>query len=131
MTREEKARRLVAAINKTPAIIDRLFQIAEGTQARVERARSIYARTHWGQKGQGGVRSSTVPDLSSGVVTVLGPLVAVHYLAAKGTTRIDQWEHEFSEPYPVLAFAPEGSRQGLVVVRADSRYTVNERGIVG
>lgn len=125
-----KLRRLMALAESAPAVLEQALTTAERVHGSVTRGRDLYRRLHWGQAGTQAPRALSVPDVSDGVV-VLGSLAAIHYLTAKGGSRIDQWEHEFDEPLPVLCVAPDGGRRGLVIARGDSRYTVTERGIVG
>lgn len=121
--------RLAAACDRVPG----LLALLEKTAQQAEERRQEYKDTHWGDIGEtrSGARGLTVPDLSEGV-TVMGRLCEIAYVARKGVRRpYEEFVHRFDDPYPVLGFAWEGSRKGLVIVRDRSRYTVNYRGIVG
>jgi hypothetical protein len=87
-----------------------------------------YVRTHWGDRGFEEVITGEAPDPRSGTMAMLGRLVSVTYETIKaGDRKPTLYEHDFEPFFPILAF----NRQGLIVVRDLSPYTVNSRGIVG
>lgn len=103
--------------------------------AEAQHLERVYKDTHWGKRGHRRPFNATLPDVSRGVV-VLGHLVEIVYATRKGfDSRLVEYEHHFDAPFPVLAFAPDGEKKGLVIVRdlgrLRSRYTVTSRGIVG
>ena len=117
-------RKIADAIARIPGAKRALAEYVD----RIRAAHAGYRKLHWGDGGRDGVKHATVPDVSGGVV-VLGRLVEVAYLTRKDEVAI--YEHSFRAPYPVLCVAPDGSREGLVVVRDRSRYTVTRHGIEG
>lgn len=118
---------LCDAADRIPGLLD----VLERTVARVRDLHKGYRAIHWGDHGRQPVKGGAViPDAHKGIV-VLGALLEIVYVTRKGRSGLDEWEHRFSAPLPILGVAPDGNRQGLVVVRGDSRYTVTDRGIVG
>lgn len=126
MTREERLDALRAAADRTPG----LLELLERDVARVRARHREYRGLHWGERGAKGPVRTTIPDVSEGV-TVMGALCQVTYLTAKRGDGESYYEHDFKRPYPLLCVAPDGSRRGLVIARGDSRYAVQDRGIVG
>ena len=123
-----KLDRIAAAVRRRPELADVLLD----TIARVGSLESTYKRAHWGDEGGIDPAYGTIPDVSKGC-WIMGELAEIGYLTYKGrrSKELDLFFHEFTAPLPLLCVAGDGSRQGLVVVRGQSRYTVNTRGIVG
>lgn len=101
-----------------------------------------YEGSHWGREG-GSVVLGTFPDPTTGA-TALGRLVAIEYETKKGTDRKSViYRHVFGttaddddEPAnlrlcPMLCYTFDEHPCGLVIARANSRYTVTDHGIEG
>ena len=101
-----------------------------------------YEASHWGQKG-GSVVLGLFPDSDAGPVA-LGRLVAIEYETKKGTDRKPViYRHVFGtsaegddEPSdtrkcPMLCYTLDEQPSGLLIARANSRYTVTTHGIEG
>lgn len=95
---------------------------------------------HWGRDDETTMVLGTFPDATAGTA-VLGRLVAIEYVTKKGDDRRPiVYRHEFDtepesdrparpERCPLLCFTYDESPSGLVIARANSRYTVTPHGI--
>jgi hypothetical protein len=121
----------VAAVDKAMAEVPGAARYLATVARRLSKLGAGYKDKHWGQKGTRAARALPMPDVSGGV-EILGSLVEISYLTTKGgDAEPTVYFHAFDGPFPILGVAPDGKRQGLVVLRDRSRYTVNTRGIVG
>lgn len=90
----------------------------------VDAAVKRYRRNHWGLSGPRGVREygAADPRIPS---SEIGELVAVVYRTRKGEDRRPtDYEHEFRDPRPLLAY----NDSGLII--AGGIYHVTTRGII-
>jgi hypothetical protein len=122
--RDRALSELARTIDRVPGADRVLLAVARELDAGAEE----YSRSHWGDRGERGPGLVRVPNAGSGLV-LLGELVSIGYATRKGRSGYDDWVHEFSEPYPLLTYARDGS--GLVIARGTSKYRVETRGIVG
>ena len=111
--------------------------IAKAEQARAEgprrnpgmsdRAASAeYERTHWGERGRGGIVRRGAPDSRHGTATKLGKLVCVVYETKKGgDDGPTEYVHDFEGKRPDLVY----NDGGLMI--AGGSYVVAEGGIDG
>ncbi len=124
-----KLQLIVDTLAGAPDMLERVANFVQRSTAASAKLREGYRSAHWGNQGNRGPVNSVVPDTSQGVI-VLGALCQISYLTAKGRGRpVEQFEHDFSAPYPWLCFPPGGD--GLVIVQGESRYRVTDRGIEG
>jgi hypothetical protein len=127
-----KVKTIQEVIDTVPGFLDQMASTAADLQRMSRRGRDQYEQAHWGRQGRDPEMIGSVPDASEGVVD-LGRLTEVAYVTMKGREkRASEYHHRFRAPYPILAFATNGS--GLVIVRASngrSRYTVTPNGIEG
>lgn len=102
--------------------LDTLRQLVE----QAPRARRAYRRFHWGRNPRR-ARTAAAPLVWPGeVLTRLGDLAELGYLARKGKDPTYLYEHPFSSPLPELASTVDGQ---LVIVGGG--YRITGRGIVG
>jgi hypothetical protein len=107
--------------------------VREATAAEI----AEYARTHWGEQGDGDVLAGgeALPPFR-----VLGPSLSITYTTRKGSAQLTDWFHVWGEgargkwtPPTVIEHvcrAPKCAGRGAVKLRGGS-YHVSDRGIVG
>jgi hypothetical protein len=102
-----------------------------------------YEETHWGQPG-GTIVLGEIPNAEGGTVA-LGRLVAIEYETTKGGpgAKPKIFRHVFgnapedggdptdTRTCPLLCYTLSERPSGLVIARANSRYTVTPHGIEG
>ena len=125
-----KAKRAAELVATYPHLAELVVSLGEGAK----RGEASYRETHWGDAGDEEPRLCAVPDVSGGLV-VLGDLAEIGYVTLKGRGKHkDLWVHKFAGRLPKLCYTLARGAKGrtdLVIVRADSVYTVTDRGIVG
>lgn len=135
-------------LDTVPGAIAQFARLADGIRQTGNVGRKAYRATHWGQDGGGRAAVGSIPNPAGGVIE-LGRLVEITYLTKKGRDRRPiAYQHRFGEgaedptrgdpgawgdpkSCPILSFTYDETPSGLVIVRADSDYTVTDHGIEG
>lgn len=129
MSDAAKVRKLLKAINEVPGFLDQLSASVDALERLRSHGQRLYRASHWGRGGVDRDKLASAPNAAGGVVE-LGRLYELSYLTKKGRdTHSIIYQHAFRSPFPILAYAIDGS--GLVIVRDGSRYTVTSHGIEG
>lgn len=122
---EAQLLQLLQEVRATPGAATAVLRAAQREWKRIKAGKRSYKETHWGERGDGGVETLRVADVSK-PITLLGVLERVEYFADKRGDGPSIYYHDFSSKKPVLAY----DTSGLLAIAGGS-YVVNERGIVG
>jgi hypothetical protein len=101
-----------------PWLLFELNEADEYNELHLHRGKSTYA-----------VRADD--DAPIGTLTRIGDLTKIAYVTRKGEDApeaIDEFVHDFAEPYPWLCVR-RGKRNDLAIVRGESQYDVTAHGI--